>query len=123
MRSYDLTLSLDMRAIVPEQFTQEYRKQAQAEDASPFLKQAQEQFPDDDEGFTLAVLKNGMRIGVRAAVIDLFESSGIGCHLAPAHLKQRDRTPPENAAPVTPEVVAQQIPDAAADSDQSCTQG
>lgn len=123
MKTFHLTLSLDMRVVAPAEFTQELRGQAQREDATPFLKDAQAQFPADDEAFTLHVLKNGIRKNTRAYLQDLFVQSGLGGTLSPASLKPIDRSPPTDAAPVSPEVVALTIPDASADADQSCTQG
>lgn len=103
MRTFHLTLGLDMKAVVPEQFTQDIRAQATAEDASPFLKNAHEMFPEDDEQFTLHILKHGVRRNTRMALAELFESSGLGCTLSPVTAKVRDVSPPpDSAVPVLP---------------------
>ena len=105
---YDLTLSIDIRAAVPDEFTNMMREQARAEDASEFLKQANA-IEDDDE-FTLFLLKNGLRKNVRQFVQELFENSGIGGTLAPASVVPRDRSVPADAEPVLASEIAQAIP-------------
>lgn len=110
MRTFDLTCGIDIRAVVPEQFTQGWRTAAKADDASEFLKRTQEQFPDDDEGFTLHILKHGMRRCIRAELLKLFEQSGIGGTLAPASVISRDRSPPTGKEPALASEIAQVIP-------------
>lgn len=105
---YDLTLSIDIRAAVPEDFTKQMREAAKAEDATEFLKQANA-IEDDDE-FTLFLLKNGLRKNVRQFVQELFENSGIGGTLAPASVVPRDRSVPQDVAPVLASEIAQVIP-------------
>lgn len=100
MRTFKLELGIDTKVVVPEQFTQEMRKQATSEDASEFQKHAQELFPHDDEEFTLHILKHGMRREVRACLMQLFTESGIGCTLSPARAAIIDRSPPSDVQPV-----------------------
>lgn len=104
MRTFKLTLSLDMKAVVPEQFTQSLREQAVAEDATDFLANAQKLFPDDDEGFTLHILKHGLRNNVRSEIAKLFERSGLGCTLSPVTAQVHDRTPPSVPAVLATEI-------------------
>lgn len=100
MRTFKLTLGIDVKVVVPEQFTQLMREQAKADDASEFQKHAQEMFPHDDEEFTLHILKHGMRREVRGCLVQLFTESGIGCTLSPARAAIIDRSPPVGVVPV-----------------------
>lgn len=78
MRKFDLSLELDLQVTVPDSFVKMQREAAQAEDATPFLKAVQEQHPEDDDEFALAILKNGLRRHTRWHVHELFFQSGIG---------------------------------------------
>lgn len=101
MRTFKLNLALDMKAVVPEQFVKDMRKQAQDPESSPFLKNAQEMFPNDDDEFILHILKHGVRRHTREALADLFAGSGLGCTLSPATARVIDRSPPaEDVKPV-----------------------
>ena len=100
MRTFKIELALDTKVVVPENFTQNMRAQAIAPDATDFLKKANEKFKDDDEGFTLHIVKHGMRRETRAALANLFASSGLGCTLSPARANVIDRSPSTNVAPV-----------------------
>lgn len=95
MRTFKLTLSIDMKAVVPEQFIGRMRADAQHSDASEFLQQAQSMFPlpTQDDEFILHILKHGVRRNVRAELAKLFESSGLGCTLSPATATVLDTTP------------------------------
>lgn len=111
MRTFDLSATLDMPAVVvPEQFTKAMREQAQdVLTATPFLKDLQARYPEDDEAFTLAILKNGLRLTIRAAVLREFQEAGLGARIAPASIT--DRTPPRDAKPVLASEVQAAIPD------------
>lgn len=100
MRTFKLELALDTKVVVPESFTQNMRAQAIAPDATDFLQKANEKFKDDDEGFTLHIVKHGMRRETRSALANLFAGSGLGCTLSPARATVIDRSPPTNIAPV-----------------------
>lgn len=104
MRTFKLTIEMDVRVVVPDQFTQMLRDAATAQDASPFLSTAQAMFPDDDEGFTLHILKHGTRRHVRHELAALYESSGLGCTLSPVKATVIDRDPP-----TTPPIQAKDI--------------
>jgi hypothetical protein len=83
MRTYKLTFGIDVRAVVPDHITQDWRNDAQSEEVTPFLKAAQDMFPDDDEGFTLHILKHGCRSMMRQSLRTLLEGTGIGGTLSP----------------------------------------
>lgn len=101
MRTFKLTLGMDVRVVVPDQFVADMREVAQQPDATAFLKKVQEDYPTDDETFILQIIKNGTRKHVRLSLASLYESSGLGCTLAPASLAVHDRCPPpESAVPV-----------------------
>lgn len=109
MKTFNMTLGLDFKVVVPEQFIKDMREQARSEESSDFLQVAQEQFPEDDEQFILMVLKNGVRKHTRQLLVDLFEGSGIGCTLSPARLAVIDRSPPAGVEPVLPAEIAQVV--------------
>lgn len=100
MRTFKIELALDTKVVVPEQFTKNLRAQAIAPDATDFLIKANEKFKDDDEGFTLHIIKHGIRREARNALANLFASSGLGCTLSPARATVIDRSPPTNVKPV-----------------------
>lgn len=110
MKTFKLTLSIDLKAIVPEQFEQAMREVAEADDASEFLKNTLTQFEDDADGFILHVLKHGLRRCVRENVQALFEQSGIGGTLSPVTANVIDRSPPTNTEPALATEIAQAIP-------------
>lgn len=100
MRTFKFDLGLEFKTVVPEQFTQTMREAAKDDDASAFLKKCQHEFPDDDEGFTLAILKNGIRKHVRQNLMEHLQKSGIGGTFAPARLEPIDISHLLNVVPV-----------------------
>lgn len=90
MRTFKFDLGLEFKTVVPEQFTQAMRAAAQDDDASAFLRKCQYEFPGDDEGFTLAILKNGIRKHVRQELMEHLQKSGIGGTFAPARIEPID---------------------------------
>lgn len=105
MRSFNLTIGTTATISVPDQFLIDMRIDAKADDAPPFLKAMQEQHPDDDDGFLLAILQNGVRIGVREELTRITQAAGMGLRLAPAQVLGTSRKPPpEDAQPVLLEV-------------------
>ena len=110
MRTFKLELAIDMKAVVPDSWVKLMREQATAHDTTPFLKNAQEMFPEDDEEFALHILKHGVLRNIREALQELFIASGLGCTLSPARATVIDRSPPENAEPVLATEVAETIP-------------
>ena len=110
MRTFKLELAVDMKAVVPDSWVKLMREQATAPDTTPFLKNAQEMFPEDDEEFALHILKHGVRRNIREALQELFIASGLGCTLSPARATVIDRSPPANAEPVLATEVAETIP-------------
>lgn len=110
MRTFKLELAIDMKAVIPDSWVKLMREQAAAPDTTPFLKNAQEMFLEDDEGFALHILKHGVRYNIRASLQELFMASGLGCTLSPARATVIDRSPPANAEPVLATEVAETIP-------------
>lgn len=110
MRTFKIELALDTKVVVPESFTQTLRAQAIAPDASDFLIHANKKFKDDDEGFTLHIIKHGIRREARNSLAELFARSGLGCTLSPARATVIDRSPPSNVEPVLASNIAQAIP-------------
>jgi hypothetical protein len=84
MKAFKVTLGIDVKAVVRDHVTEAWRFDAVSDEATPFLKNAQEMFPDDDEGFTLHILKHGCRSMVRQSLRTLLEGTGIGGTLSPA---------------------------------------
>ena len=110
MRTFKLEFASDMEVVVPDSWVKLMREQATAPDTTPFLKNAQEMFPEDDEEFAMHILKHGVRRNIREALQELFIASGLGCTLSPARATVVDRSPPANAEPVLATKVAETIP-------------
>lgn len=111
MRTFKLELALDMKAVVPDSWVKLMREHAAAKYTTPFLKNAQDMFPEDDEEFALHILKHGVRRNIREALQELFMASGLGCTLSPARATVIDRSPPANAEPVLADQIAEVIPE------------
>ena len=112
MRTFKLELGLDMKAVVPDSWVKLMRESAAGADTStPFLKNAHEMFPEDDEEFALHILKHGVRRHVRDSLQELFIASGLGCTLSPARATVIDRSPPANVEPVLADQIAEVIPE------------
>ncbi len=106
MKTFNMTLGLDMKIVVPQKFIEEMREEARKEETSDFLQVAQSTHPEDDEQFTLFILKNGVRKHTRQFLAGMFEASGIGCTLSPASLAVVDRSPPVGVEAVLPTEIA-----------------
>ena len=109
MRTFDMQAELGMQVKVPDKFLMEAREACQLEDASPFQKQAQSMYPDDDDEFILMILRNGFKCCIRAAITSLCQSAGIGGSFSP--VKVRDRTPPTGVEPVLATAINAAIPE------------
>lgn len=108
MFSYDIDLNTTLKAHVPQQVIDEWRKMATAEDASPFLKAAHSDHPDDDS-FALHMLRHGIRRCVQYNVALLFEEAGIGGTIAPSTVSGKPRLP-TSVKPVTADEVGEVVP-------------
>lgn len=95
MRTFKLTLGLDMTITVPDSFTAEMREEATGLQQTKFLALMNEKFKNDDEGFTLALLQRGIRDSTRLALVDLCRTSGLGIRLAPASVSPNNFVIPE----------------------------
>lgn len=101
MRSFDLTIGTTATIAVPDQFLADMRIDAKSEDASSFLKAMQELHPEDDDAFLLAILTNGIRIGIREELTRITQTAGMSLRLAPAQVLGNSRKPPpEDAQPL-----------------------
>lgn len=93
MRTFDLEIGIDIRAVVPDSFTKEMREISHPDHASTtkFLQQAASMHPIDDEEFTLFVLMHGIRRNVRAELAVFLQQAGIGGTLSPAVVQTQVR--------------------------------
>lgn len=109
MRTFEMSAALDFKIVVPDEFVKNMREAARAEDASAFLKSAEEMHPQDDDEFILMVLRNGIKRRLRDSVLELTKSSGLGGSFAPVSIK--DRTPPQFISPVLTNEINEVIPE------------
>ena len=65
MKTFKFELGLDMKVVSTDKFLQDMRDISKSEEASEFLRDAAQRYPDDDEAFILFILKNGIRRNVR----------------------------------------------------------
>lgn len=89
MQTFQVNLGVDIRAVITQEFLAESRKEAQAEEATPFLKEAQARFPDDDDQFMLAIVCNAFRTFTRQSLLDFMLKSGVGGTVAPVKIIDR----------------------------------
>lgn len=89
MRTFDLDIGINIRAVVPESFTKDMREMCHPEHPSTttFLQKAAALHPIDDEAFTLFVLAHGIRRNVRAELAVFLQEVGIGGTLSPAKVQ------------------------------------
>lgn len=76
--------ALDFKIVVNRKWLEFWRKDAQLPGASPFMRQAQEQHPTNDDAFIEAILKNGIRVCLRENLVQLLKATGLGGTVAPA---------------------------------------
>lgn len=100
MQKFGITLQLSLTTVVPKQFLEEARKEAQAEDAPLFLKTMQEKFPEDDDQFMLAIVKNAFRTNTRLGALGFMQRSGIGGNVSPVQIVAESITQPQDAVAV-----------------------
>lgn len=89
MRTFDLDIGINIRAVVPDSFTAEMRAMSKPDHPSTttFLQTASNMHPLDDEAFTLFVLTHGIRRNVRAELAVFLQQAGIGGTLSPAQVQ------------------------------------
>lgn len=104
MRTFQGKVSMDFKTIVPEQFLTTLREQAQAEDATPFLKMAQARHPENDDEFIALCLSNGIRSNVRTELLNLYASSGLGGTASPPAIEVIAAAF-DHDAPLNPDVI------------------
>lgn len=103
MRTFKFALGLDFSVIVPESFIQQQLDWAGADDATEFQQGLLQQYKETlagtpgeltadeaaeyvrsaQDAFCMALLKNGIRKGVRGHVLAMLESSGLGGRVSP----------------------------------------
>lgn len=118
MRTYHLELSVELRAVVPDQFFTAQLEASRADDRTPFQQQLIEKYdaaldsitPDfsaesaeqvrDDaaDAFLMELLGNGLRHGIRGHILTMLESSGVGGTVAPVKLLQNETYKPQEVA-------------------------
>lgn len=86
MQTFNLELALACSAVIPKHFLAEARAEAQKPDASQFLKLMQEKFPEDDDQFMLAVVKNAFRTTLRVGLLSFMSRSGVGGSVSPVQI-------------------------------------
>lgn len=97
MQTFGLSLQLNLSAVIAQQFLDEARKEAQSPEASLFLKTMQEKYPDDDDQFMLAILKNALRTTLRLKTLEFMSRSGVGGSVSPVQIISESITQPKAA--------------------------
>lgn len=97
MQTFGLTLQINLTAVIAQQFLDEARKEAQSPGATLFLKTMQEKFPEDDDQFMLAILKNAMRTNLRLSTLNFMSRSGVGGAVSPVQIVSESITQPKDA--------------------------
>lgn len=132
MRTYKLELGIELRAVVPDSFIAQQLELCRKDDANPFqrktvaardenLSNLLSQLDDNaedyaekyrdavasvDDEFGMAIIKNGLRYGVRHIVVDMLTESGIGCHMAPVTVPVAEYLIPDEKEEPSGEVVS-----------------
>lgn len=86
MQTFSLSLKLDCTAVITRNFLAEARAEAQKPDASLFLKTMQDKYPEDDDQFMLAIVKNAYRTTLRHGLHDFMLRSGVGGNVSPVQI-------------------------------------
>lgn len=97
MQTFGLSLQINLSAVIAQQFLDEARKEAKTPDTSLFLKSMQEKFPEDDDQFMLAILKNAMRTTLRTKTLEFMSRSGVGGSVSPVQIISESITQPKAA--------------------------
>lgn len=121
MRTYKFELSIELQAVVPDQFLAEQKELCRADDATPFQRRAINEYDarlaeltadldKDAEDYAekyrdaanvaegelcMAIIKNGLRYGIRHQVVNMLEQSGIGGKVAPVSVPVSEYLLPE----------------------------
>jgi hypothetical protein len=95
MQTFNLSLALDIKAVITQEFLDESRKEARAEDATAFLKEAEARFPDDDDQFMLAIVTNAFRTKLRHDILYFMAASGVGGSVSPVQILKRECSVPK----------------------------
>lgn len=90
MQTFKLELGVSLKAVITQQFLDESRKEAQAPEATAFLKAVQERFPEDDDQFMLAIVTNAFRTATRYGALNFMSVSGVGGTVAPVEIVSKE---------------------------------
>lgn len=102
MQTFTVKLSVDIRAVITQEFLDESRKEAQAPEATAFLKEAQARFPEDDDQFMLAIVCNAFRTYSRQSLLDFMLKSGVGGTVSPVTILERACAVPKEFSQTPP---------------------
>jgi hypothetical protein len=95
MQTFRVGFAIDLKAVITQEFLNESRKEAQAEEATVFLKECQERFPDDDDQFMLAIVTNAFRSSIRHNALWFMSQSGVGGSVSPVQVTNREIAVPK----------------------------
>lgn len=95
MQTFRASFTLDLKAIITQNFLDDARKEAQSEEATAFLKECQSRFPEDDDQFMLAIVTNAFRTTIRHNTLWFMSQSGIGGTVSPVQVSNREVTVPK----------------------------
>ena len=95
MQTFQISLALDIKAVVTQEFLAESRAEATAPEATAFLKECQARFPNDDDQFMLAIVTNAFRTKVRHDTLQFMLGSGVGGSVSPVQITKRECTVPK----------------------------
>lgn len=90
MQTFKVSLGIDIKAVITQEFLTESRKEAQGEEATPFLKECQARFPDDDDQFMLMIVCNAFRTQTRHGIMNFMMMSGVGGTVSPVEVLDRE---------------------------------
>lgn len=110
MQTFKLDLGIEFRVVVPAGFLAEARKEAQAPEATEFLRQLQAAHVDDDDGFMLGLIKNATRTEVRRNLVGFLEQAGLGASVAPVRVPVFEALIPEEKPTPVKEVTVKAPP-------------
>lgn len=102
MQTFKLSLSLDVRAVVPEGVLRNARLEAKAKDAPEYIRALNAKFPegdeDNDDQFMLGTLIAHLRGATRAYIRADLETKGIGGRLSPIRAVRTVEIPDDDDA-------------------------
>jgi hypothetical protein len=104
MKTLKGTLTIDFKAVIPQQLLDDMRAAALRPDATAFLLATQAKHPVNDDAFVAAILKNAVRHSTRDNLLALFHEAGVGGTVSPATVDVIE-LPEDFGGSVQPQVV------------------